>query len=278
MRRLLHSGRATVGVVLLIIFVVTAGFPEQVAPWDPSFQELSRRIQPPTWISGDPTYVLGGDQLGRDLWSRIVHGARASLLIGLTAVVLSACAGIALGLVAGYFGGMLDGAIMALAEVQLAFPFVLLAITIVSVASPTTTTLIVVLALSAWVVYARLTRARVLSIREQEFMEAARALGAGAPRIIIRHVLPQLTGPLIVVATLELGRIIVLESTLSFLGLGVQAPTISWGVILADGRQYVATGWWISAFSGLAVALAVFAVNTVGDWLTEEIDPTLRMP
>jgi peptide/nickel transport system permease protein len=275
--RALRSGRATIGLALLAVLAVLALFPDQIAPWDPGFQELSRRNQPPSWISGDPVFLLGGDQLGRDLWSRIVHGARLSMTVGVAAVLVSAIVGVLLGLLAGYFGGVIDSTVMGIAEVQLAFPFILLAITIISITQPTTTSLVLILALSAWVVYARLIRGKVLSVREQEFVEAARALGAGTPRILLQHVLPQLTAPLTVIATLELGRIIVLEATLSFLGMGVQAPDVSWGMILADGRQYIASAWWISAFAGLAVALAVLAVNAVGDWLAEVLDPTLRV-
>ena len=275
--RVLRSGRATIGLALLAVLAVLALFPDQIAPWDPGFQELSRRNQPPSWISGDPVYPLGGDQLGRDLWSRIVHGARLSMTVGVVAVLVSAIVGVLLGLLAGYFGGLIDSTVMGIAEVQLAFPFILLAITIISITQPTTTSLVLILALSAWVVYARLIRGKVLSVREQEFVEAARALGAGTPRILLQHVLPQLTAPLTVIATLELGRIIVLEATLSFLGMGVQAPDVSWGMILADGRQYIASAWWISAFAGLAVALAVLAVNAVGDWLAEVLDPTLQV-
>lgn len=274
-RRLLRDRRAIVVFPLLAAYVALALFPEHIAPWDPTYQELSRRLQPPSWVSGDTTYWLGADQLGRDLWSRIVYGARVSLAVSGAAVAVSAVVGVLLGLLAGYFGGSLDSVVMGVAEVQLAFPFILLAITMLAITSPSTPTLVAILALSAWVIYARLIRGKVLSIREQEFIEAARALGAGTPRILMRHVLPQLGGPITVIASLELGRIIVLESTLSFLGLGIQAPHISWGQILADGRQYIATGWWVSAFSGLAVALSVLAVNALGDWLTEALDSTL---
>jgi peptide/nickel transport system permease protein len=279
-RRVRRAGlgdpRPVAGLILLGLFVVLAVFPDRIAPWDPTFQELSRRLQPPVWQSGDPTFLLGGDPLGRDLWSRLVQGARVSMSIGLMAVAGSMVVGVTLGLIAGYFGGIVDNAIMGITELQLAFPFILLAITIVSIAPPSLPTLIAILALSAWVVYARLIRGRVLSVREQDFVEAARALGADTPRLLLRHILPQLLPPIIVVATLELGRIIVLEATLSFLGFGVQAPDISWGQILAGGRPYIATAWWVSAFAGLAIALLVLAINTVGDWLAEVLDPSAR--
>ncbi len=269
------SWRAAIGISILLVYVSFALFPAQIAPLDPSKQDLAHILQPPVWISGDRSHWLGTDQLGRDLWTRIVFSSGLALGLASSAVLASLLVGVSLGLLAGFFGGIQDRFITALSEVQLAFPFILLAITIVAATKPGVFTLILVMALSGWVVYARLIRSRVLTVRELEYIEAARATGATSRRILVRHVLPQVTGTVIVIATLELGRIIVLESTLSFLGLGVQPPNITWGEVLADGREYISSGWWIAMFSGLTIVLVVFAVYLLGDWLAERLDPTL---
>lgn len=235
-RALLGSGRALVGAAVLLVVVILAAFPSLFVFHDSSVVDLSRRLQPPAWQSGDWTYPLGADALGRDLWGRIVDGARMSVVLGGLAVVVSGTIGVPLGLLSGYYGGPLDSVISGVSEVQLAFPFILLAITIIATSGPSTVTLIPILALSGWVIFTRIVRGRVLSVREFEFIEAARTIGCTTPRILWKHILPQMVAPIAVVATLEVARMIVLESSLSFLGLGVQAPNVSWGQILSDNR------------------------------------------
>ncbi len=277
LRKLLRNKMALLGILILLGITIFAIFPSQFAPHNPIQVNLRARFTPPLWMEkGSWEYPLGADQLGRDILSRIIFGARVSLTVGVTAVLLSGLIGILLGLISGFVGGVVDNIVMGLAEIQLAFPYILLAIAIIAVMGPGLQNLILVLALSGWMIYAKLIRADVLSLRELDYVLAARSIGCSTPRIMLRHVLPQLVGPVIVVATLEMARIVVLESALSFLGLGVQSPELSWGQMLSDGRDYLETGWWVATFSGMAIMLAVLGTNTVGDWLSEIFDPTLR--
>lgn len=275
-RRWLSSGGG-VGWALLGTIVLMAVFAPIIAPHDPYAQNLELRAGAPTlsW-SGVGTYPLGNDQLGRDILSRLIYGSRISLLVGAMAVVLGGTTGVALGVTAGYFGGWPDRLIMRAADIQLAFPFILLAMAIIAVAGPGLVKLVVVLALSGWPTYARVVRSEVLSVREHEFVQAARAIGVHDGRIVLRHILPNVAAPVIVVATLELARVVILEAALSFLGLGVQPPAPSWGRMLADGRDFLATAWWISTFPGLAIMVLVLSVNLVGDWLRDMLDPRIR--
>ncbi|MDR7545455.1 MAG: ABC transporter permease [Armatimonadota bacterium] len=275
-RRWLTAGSG-VGWALLGTIVLVAVLAPILAPHDPYAQHLELRAGAPTlsW-SGVGTYPLGNDQLGRDILSRLIYGSRISLLVGAVAVVLGGAAGVAMGVTAGYFGGWPDRLIMRAADIQLAFPFILLAMAIIAVAGPGLVKLIAVLALSGWVTYARVVRSEVLSVREREFVQAARAIGVHDGRIVLRHILPNVAAPVIVVATLELARVVILEAALSFLGLGVQPPAPSWGRMLADGRDFLATAWWISTFPGLAIMALVLGVNLVGDWLRDMLDPRIR--
>ena len=225
---------------------------------------------------GGHEYLLGTDQLGRDILSRIIYGSRISLLIGLLSVVLSLPIGVGLGLLAGYFTGRLDDITMRIADVQLAFPFILLAITIAGVLGPSPRNVILILAVGGWVVYARLARGQALSLREKEFIEAARSLGGGSFRILFRHMLPNVVSPIIVVGTFGVAQMILLESSLSFLGLGVQPPTPSWGGMLNDGRPYITVAWWLTTLPGAAIMLTVLGINFVGDWLRDLLDPRLQ--
>jgi peptide/nickel transport system permease protein len=266
------------GLILLLI-VLAAIFAPFVAPHDPLEQSLRTRLDPPFWVDGgSPEFPLGTDRLGRDILSRIIFGARTSLAIGLVALLIGGTIGTVVGLVAGYFGGWLDEAIMTLVDTQLAFPFVLLAIALVAVLGTSLTVLIVVVGLSGWVTYARIARARVLSLKETGFIEAIRSVGAATPRILSFHVLPNTFSPLIVLATLELARLIILEATLSFLGLGVQPPTPSWGGMIGDGREYLGSteGWWISIMPGLVLFITALGISRVGDWVRDRLDPTMR--
>jgi peptide/nickel transport system permease protein len=263
--------------LILLALVVTAIFAPQVAPHNPTRERLIDRLLPPVWAEdGEWQYILGTDHLGRDLLSRIIYGSRVSLVVGFTAVIIGGVLGTALGVIAGFFGGPSDEIIMALADMQLAFPTILLAIAIIAVLGPSFANLVMVIGISGWVTYARVARGQVLSLREKEFVEAIRAQGGSRLRIIWRHILPNTLAPLIVVATLDLARTIILESTLSFLALGIQPPTPSWGGMLSDGREYLLSAWWIATFPGVALMLTALSFNRLGDWLRDLTDPRLR--
>lgn len=276
-RNLKRDRVAIFGLVILLVSILCSLFPSQLAPQDPIKQNLRARFTPPGWIEGGTwDNPLGTDQLGRDLLSRLIYGARISLIIGSLAVLLSCVVGVLLGLVSGFMGGIPDTIIMGLTEIQLSIPYILLAIAIIAILGPNYKNLIIVLSISGWTIFSKLVRAQVLSVREEVYVLAARAIGCKTPRIISQHILPQLISPIIVVATLEMARVILLEASLSFLGLGVQPPAISWGTILSDGREYLRTAWWVSTFSGLAIMLLVLAVNSIGNLLNSVLDPTRR--
>src|SRR5262245_40850985 len=261
-------------VVLLAVVAVAAPW---LAPQDPTRQSLRARLAAPTLEAADGrAHVLGTDHLGRDVLSRLMWGARVSLVVGFAAVAVGGLAGSVLGLVAGFRGGLTDAVIMTVADAQLAFPFVLLAIGIIAVLGPSLPTLIVVVGLSGWVAYARVLRGQVLVLRSREFVDAIHALGGSTVRVVLRHVLPNVLSSLVVIATLELARAIVLEATLSFLGLGVQPPTPSWGGMVHEGREYLDSAWWIATFPGLVLMLTSLVVSRTGDWLRDLFDPTLR--
>jgi peptide/nickel transport system permease protein len=257
--------------------IVTAWLSPYIAPHNPIGERLLDRLLPPAWAAeGEWRYLLGTDHLGRDLMSRIMHGSRVSLVVGFAAVSIGGVVGVILGVAAGFLGGRTDEVIMAVADMQLAFPNVLLAITVIAVLGPSFTNLVLVIGISGWVTYARIARGQVLSLRQQEFIEAIRAQGGSRWRIVWRHILPNILSPLIVVATLDLARTIILESTLSFLGLGIQPPTPSWGGMLSDGREYLLSAWWIATFPGLALMLTALSFNRLGDWLRDLTDPRLH--
>lgn len=262
---------------ILTFFFVAALLPDQALPHDPVRQSLRARFTPPVWLEGGTaTHLLGTDNLGRDLMSRVIRGARTSLLITTLSVLLGAFIGVALGLIAGYYGGWIDQVISRLIDVQLAFPLILLMIAIVGIVGASLTVLVVALSLAAWPRYARLIRGSALTLREQDFVEGARALGRRNPTIISRHVAPNALSPVIVFTTFELSRILLLESALSFLGLGVPPPAPSWGSIIADGRAYLVDAWWVSALPGLAIVAVVLAFNFLGDGLRDLLDPRAR--
>jgi peptide/nickel transport system permease protein len=274
---LVRKRAGLIGLVIVLLNVVVALSASVLAPHDPLDQDVARRLLPPVWLAGGGhDYLLGTDQLGRDILSRIIYGSRISLLIGLLSVVLSLPIGVGVGLLAGYFTGRLDDITMRIADVQLAFPFILLAITIAGVLGPSPRNVILILAVGGWVVYARLARGQALSLREKEFIEAARSLGGGSFRILFRHMLPNVVSPIIVVGTFGVAQMILLESSLSFLGLGVQPPTPSWGGMLNDGRPYITVAWWLTTFPGAAIMLTVLGINFVGDWLRDLLDPRLQ--
>jgi peptide/nickel transport system permease protein len=271
-RRLVAAGAAFV--VLLAAMAAAAPW---LAPHDPVRQSLRGRLAAPTLEAADgKARPFGTDHLGRDVLSRTMWGARVSLLVGFAAVVVGSLVGAALGILAGYRGGWTDSAIMTVADAQLAFPFILLAIGIIAVLGPSFPTLVVVIGLSGWVDYARVLRSQVLVLRSREFVDAIQALGGSVPRIVTRHILPNVLSTLVVIGTLQLARAIVLEATLSFLGLGIQPPTPSWGGMIQEGREYLDTAWWISIFPGCLLLLTSLVVSRSGDWLRDLLDPTLR--
>jgi peptide/nickel transport system permease protein len=263
--------------LILLGLVGTALLSPYVAPHNPLRERLIDRLLPPAWVEdGEWRYLLGTDHLGRDLVSRIIYGSRVSLVVGVAAVAIGGALGIALGVAAGFLGGQTDEVIMAVADMQLAFPTILFAIAIIAVLGPSFINLVIVIGISGWVTYARIARGQVLSVREKEFVEAIRAQGGSQWRIVWRHILPNILSPLIVVATLDLARTIILESTLSFLGLGIQPPTPSWGGMLSDGREYLLSAWWIATFPGVALMLTALSFNRLGDWVRDLTDPRLR--
>jgi peptide/nickel transport system permease protein len=270
-------GLAVGGAVFVALLIVAALAAPLIAPADPIRQSLRGRLSAPTFAGADgKAHLLGTDHLGRDVLSRVIFGARVSLLVGFAAVIVGGLLGASLGLLAGFRGGWADSTIMTLADAQLAFPFILLAIGIIAVLGPSLPTLIVVIGLSGWVTYARVLRSQVLVLRSREFVDAIHALGGSVFRVIARHVLPNVLSTLVVIATLELARAIVLEATLSFLGLGVQPPTPSWGGMVQEGREYLDSAWWISTAPGIVLMLTSIVVSRTGDWLRDLLDPTLR--
>ncbi len=266
---------ATAGFIGLLVVVALSA--PLLAPHDPERGSLRARLEAPTLEGADGrAHVLGTDQLGRDVLSRIIFGTRVSLTIGFAAVAVGGLVGGLLGLVAGFRGGWTDEVIMTVADAQLAFPFILLAIGIIAVLGPSFPNLIVVVGLSGWVTYARVLRAQVLSLRQRDFVSAILGLGGSIPRVLLRHILPNVASTFMVIATLELARAIVLEATLSFLGLGIQPPTPSWGGMIHEGREYLDSAWWISVFPGIVLMLTSLVVSRTGDWLRDVLDPTLR--
>jgi peptide/nickel transport system permease protein len=258
-------------VAALLVAVLLA---EHVAPQDPLRQQIARRLLPPVWEArGSPAYPLGTDQLGRDILSRIVHGARVSLSLGGIAVGLTLAVGGALGIFMGYLEGRVSTVLLRLSDVQLAFPFLVLAISVVALFGATFVNLVLVLVLWSWPAFARLARAQVLVEKQKEYVVAARALGASPGRIVARALLPNVFPPLLALTTLTLAQMIIFESALSFLGFGVPPPAPSWGAMLGDGRDYVATAWWLVTFPGLALMVTVLAINTLGDRLQDRLGP-----
>ena len=271
MRRI--DSLALVGALVVLAAVVVAVAAPALAPGDPIKNSLLDRLTPPTWGGEHP---LGTDTLGRDVASRLLHGARVSLLVGFSAVLLAGVSGVVLGLVSGWYRGWLDDVLMRLGDVQLAFPVLVLAVAVLAVLGASVVNLILVLGVTGWITYARIVRGEVLTLRERDFVAAARALGADDAWILRRHLLPNVLPPITVVATFSVARTIIAEASLSFLGLGIPAPAPSWGAMLDEGRNYITTGWWLALFPGLAILLLVLGINLVGDWLRDVLDPRLE--
>ncbi len=275
-RKLLENKGAIFGLVMVSLVIFASIFAPLLAPHDPIAQDVEKRLLPPIFQEGaDPRFLLGTDHLGRDIVSRIIYGARVSLVISVSAVAFSCALGTLIGLLSGFYGGKVDNIFMRLADVQLAFPFILLAIAIIAVLGPNLQNIIIVMGITGWVIYARVVRAEVLSLREKEYVLAVRALGGSNRRIIFKHLLPNVIPPVIVIITLEMARMIIMEAALSFLGLGIQPPTPTWGGMLADGRVYLSTSWWLATFPGLVIMLVVLGINLLGNWLRDILDPRL---
>jgi peptide/nickel transport system permease protein len=260
-----------VALLLIALFAVGAILAAVIAPYDPLVQALGSRLEPPS-----AAHWLGTDQLGRDIASRLLYGARISLFIGLVVVASAGLVGTVVGLVAGYVAGLVDEALMRLTEVFLAFPPLILAMAIAGALGPSLTNAIIAIAAVTWAVYARLVRGQVLSLRRREYVEAARSIGASGPRILIRHLLPNVLAPLLVQASFDMGAAIISAAGLSFIGFGAQPPTPEWGVMISEGRNFISTEPWLSLFPGLAILLAVGAFNLLGDGLRDLFDPRLR--
>jgi ABC-type dipeptide/oligopeptide/nickel transport system permease subunit len=276
-RRLARNPLALVGGLILLVVVGSAVLAPWIAPHDPAKQTLLRRFTPPVWAKGGhAAYPLGTDQVGRDILSRIIHGARLSLLVGVTAVVVSVLVGVTIGLVSGFVGGRVDTVLMTVVDVTLSFPQLLLALAFVAALGPSLVTIILVLGLTGWERYARVVRAEVLALREKDFVEAARALGVGAGRVIVRHLLPNTFSSIVVLSTLQVAQAILQEAALSFLGVGSGRTYPTWGTMIALGRDFVSVAWWLATFPGLAILLTVLAINLVGDRLRDALDPRVR--
>lgn len=277
MRTFLRNRSAVAAVGIVLLFVLIAIFAPWIAPHDPNDTDLFRRLQPPVWMEGGEwSYLLGCDALGRDLLSRIIHGSRVSIFIGTAVVVLATGIGIVAGLLAGYLRGWVDTVISRLVDILLAFPYLLFAIGLMAMMGPGLENIILALAYKEWVIPCRLVRGETLALREVEYVESARAVGARSWYIMTREILPNILSPVIVVSTIRMAHVIILEASLSFLGIGVQPPTASWGSLVADGRSFIMDAWWISTFSGCAILALVLAINVASQGLRDAFDPRLQ--
>jgi peptide/nickel transport system permease protein len=273
-RKFTRNPIGVIGGIILLTVIVGAVFADYVAPHEPNRQRLIARLKPPFWADGGSmTFPLGTDNVGRDIWSRIIHGSRISLIVGICAVGVSMLIGVTLGLASGFWGGRIDATIMALVDIMLAFPQLILAFAMVAVLGPGIGNIILVLGLTGWERYARVVRAEVLALREREFVQAARAVGVSNLKIVFGHIMPNTFSSVIVMATLQTAQAILAEAALSFLGLGTGRTYPSWGQMISLGRDYISIAWWLSTFPGLAILLTVLAINLVGDRIRDVLDP-----
>ena len=273
-RKFIRNPIGVIGGIILLTVLVGAVFAEYAAPHEPNRQRLMARFKPPFWAEGGSmTYPLGTDNVGRDIWSRIIHGSRISLIVGVCAVGVSLLIGVTLGLISGFWSGHIDATIMALVDIMLAFPQLILAFAMVAVLGPGIGNIILVLGVTGWERYARVVRAEVLALREREFVQAARAVGASNLKIVFGHIMPNTFSSVIVMATLQTAQAILAEAALSFLGLGTGRTYPSWGQMISLGRDYLSIAWWLSTFPGLAILLTVLAINLVGDRIRDVFDP-----
>jgi len=263
--------------LILVLLVIPAAFADVIAPHDPTAGGLSQRYIPPVWeAGGTSSHILGTDRIGRDVLSRIIHGSRVSVKVSIIGIFLGGAIGITLGLMAGYFGGKLDLVVMRLVDITLSIPSILFALVLAAAIGAGLTTVLIVIGYILWAYYARQVRGEVLSIRESDYIARARVTGASHTRIIYRHVFPNVINTIIVLATLQVGFVILLEASLSFLGVGIQRPEPAWGLMVADGREVIVSFWWVSLFPGLAIMLTVLSLNLLGDWLRDRLDPKLK--
>ena len=275
-RQLFGSTTASIGLVVFFVFLTMALLAPYLAPHDPTQPNLLHRLEPPLWSGGEREFLLGTDHLGRDILSRLIFGSRIAIIVGLCAVAMAALIGIAMGLVSGYLGGWPETVIMRLVDTLISIPNIILYLTVLGVFGPSLLLLILVIGFINWTTFARVVRAEVLSVKSREFVEASRASGQRTLWILLKHVLPNIMAPIIVVATLNVATVIILEATLSFLGLGVQPPTVTWGRMLSDGRNYIATAWWLATFPGLFITFLCLSLIFMGDWLRDVLDPRIQ--
>lgn len=262
---------------ILIVFVISGVFAPAIAPHDPLKANIRDRNSGPMWDEdGTSKYILGADQQGRDVFSRVIHGARITLIVTAAALALGGTLGVLFGMIAGYYGGWIDELILRIVDVSLAIPLVFIALVVVSTMGQNFGILVVLLSVHAWSTFTRQIRAETLQIKHSDYIQLAQVVGASTPRLLSRHVLPGLVSTITVIATLEVGTIILTEAILSFLGVGIPPPTAAWGSMIADGRTYVTTAWWVSFFPGIAIVLVVLGLNFMGDWLRDHFDPVLR--
>ncbi len=279
--RLRRNPVGLLGAILVGLALIVAVAAPVLAPAEPTKQNLRSRMLPPVWYEkGDITYPLGTDQLGRDLLSRVIYGARVSVAVGVLGVIVAMIVGVGLGLLSGYLGGWVDHIISRTLDTFMSIPFILLAMAVVGALGlgkgSGLLTLIIVLGLTGWVTFARVIRGEVLSLKERDYVQSARSIGQSDLWILLRHILPNVTASIIVLSTLQISTVIIAESSLSFLGLGIQPPTITWGVMLAEGRDHLATSWWLATFPGLAISLTVLGTILLGDWLRDVLDPRMK--
>ncbi len=263
-------------ILLLSPIVIFGLFGQFMYPHDPTTMDLSNALRPPAWTTGDWSYVLGTDRLGRDLLSRLMQGARASLLVSVCGVGFAGIIGVTLGMIAGYFKGTVDIIIMRIVDTQMSIPSILLIILLSAVLGAGLATIIICIAVIFWTTYARVVRGQTLSITQREYVALAQVTGCGHFRILTKYIFPNLLNTILVLATIQLGTAIMVEASITFLGMGIQPPDTAWGLIIADGRQYMATAWWIPTFAGLAIMLTVLGANLLGDWVRDKFDPRLR--
>jgi peptide/nickel transport system permease protein len=276
LRALRRSAVGIAGVLIVAALLLSAVFAPYLSLHDATKPDLLSRLKPPAWSdAGTWRHPLGTDQLGRDILSRLIMGSRVSAVVGITSVSISTALGVAIGMLAGYYSGVVDTLLMRITDAFLAIPFLVLVIAVAGVIGPGLVTIILILGFTGWVSYSRVVRGEVLRLRNEEYTSAARALGQTDLIILLRHILPNVTASIIVLSTLQVATSILAESSLSFLGLGVQPPTVTWGGMLADGRQHVGGAWWLATFPGLAITATVLGIVFLGDWLRDVLDPKL---
>jgi len=277
-RLLFKSKTGTIGLIIVLIVIGIAPFASLLAPYDPSQTHPAEMLQPPVWMEGGSMdFILGTDQLGRDMLSRIIYGTQISLLVGIFSVIIAGILGGLLGLISGYYGGKVDTVIMRFVDAFIAIPGLLITLVILTVVGPSLWTLIVVLGITNWVNYARIVRGEVLSIKERDFVKAAQSIGVKDYKIIIKHLIPNVTSSFIVTATLSVANTIIAEAALSFLGMGIQPPAVSWGLMLNSGKDYLAVSWWVATFPGIAITITSLGIIFLGDWLRDVLDPRMHM-